>query len=73
LLILLRTNTPAYFVAASVMKEMFDHLMLHLLSGVVEVVRVGLVHAASEHEVVPQEDAILVGQLVKIVRLVNST
>ena len=47
--------------------------MLDLLSGVIQVVRIGLVHAAREHEVVPKEDAVLVGQFVKVIWLVNAT
>ena len=47
--------------------------MFNLLSGIVEVVLVGLVHAASEHEVVPQQDPVLVGKLVEVLGLVNTT
>ena len=48
-------------------------LMFDFLPGVVEVVLIGLIHAAGKHEVVPQQDAVLVGQLIKIVGLVNPT
>jgi hypothetical protein len=47
--------------------------MFDLFSDVEQVVVVGLVHATGEHEVVPQQDPKLVGQVVKVVRFVNAS
>ena len=47
--------------------------MCNLFSDVEQEFVVGLVHAAGEHEVVPQQNPELVGQVVKVVRFVNSS
>lgn len=48
-----------------------SYLVLCLLAGVRQVSRVGLVHAAREHKVLPNQNSELIGNVVEVLRLVN--